>query len=58
MFLTFISLNVKNVNLFGVFTEIDYFCGVKIYIKKRGHNTLFLYPEQESNLHSTIGMGF
>jgi hypothetical protein len=28
-FLTNTFLNVKNVNLFGRFTGIDYFCGVK-----------------------------
>ena len=35
MILTFIKTYVKNVNLFGYLTEIDYFCDVKEYAIKK-----------------------
>lgn len=34
-FLLLFNNYVKYVNLFGVFKNIDYFCGVKLYIKKK-----------------------
>ena len=40
MFLTFVNSNVKSVKMFGYIKKMYYFCGVKMYKKKRGHHNL------------------